>query len=113
MKFLLAVVVAVIIIVVLGKCANASPCFSSAGEVLARHHRHATWNYVDGQRCWHAGYPGRHARRAYGMAFAIPLPRSRPDLEILHPAAYPRLSPQDGRRLADQLLGQIFRFGVR
>lgn len=104
MKLILTVIVAL----VLPCCARAEACLDSAHAVWAEQPRaHATWNYVDGMRCWRAGWPRRHA---IGLTPDIgtspaPLPRSRPDLELLHRDHYERLSPEQGRALADELLG--------
>jgi len=107
MRLLFGGAIVILLIALLGKCAGAA-CLGSAGEVWAEHaHAHATWNYVGGQRCWHAGRPGRVPRQvrrpAYGMV-TMPLPRPRPDWEILDPRAYPHLSAKDGRSLAEELL---------
>lgn len=96
-------------------CARAEACLDSARAVWAQNPKaHATWNLVDGKQCWRAGWPrtspSRHARPAYGMASAtsrgsLPLPRPRPDAELLHRDRYQRLTRQQGRALADDLFG--------
>lgn len=113
MKLTLATLLAIVLIIALGKCAGATECHGSAREVWAQApHAHATWNLIAGKQCWRAGRPtSRHAARrlvAYGMVvLRVPLPRPRRDFEIIDPARYPRLDPKAGQALAEELFGRF------
>lgn len=61
---------------------------------------------------------GRHnikGERSYGMmrgytayrdalSAAVPFPRARPELEVLHPGRYPRLTPMQGHALSFEIM---------
>jgi hypothetical protein len=113
MRYWLTIIALITCTILVSKCAEAAECFATPRQVWREHpHEHATWNYVDGKQCWRAGHPSAHAGRRrglYGMASPahfVPIPRPRRDWEILHPEAYPRLSPADGRALAHELFGE-------
>lgn len=55
------------------------------GKQLSRHHRSP-----------HASLRKRHA-------LSVAVPRPRPNLELLHPERYPKLTPGQGRALADEV----------
>lgn len=98
-------VASVLWLLLLDRC-WATECITSAKQVLGTGARHATWSYVDGRHCWRGGYPSatpRHASRGsahpYGMVTPVP---SVP----LPPLRYDRLTPEEGRALARELLGK-------
>ena len=111
MNYWLAVILASLCVIALGRCA-AAECFGSPREVLREHPKtHPTWHYVDGKQCWRA-VPSRarqDRRGSYGMAApvpTVPLPRRRPDPELTHPQLYARLTAYEGRALSIYLLGE-------
>lgn len=112
LRLLLGVILIAVIVMLNGCVAEAAECLPNAKAVWAKApHAHATWRLRDGRECWYAGWPVYHARhsekriQAYRWASnPVPLPRPRGDFEILYPMSYPRLTPYQGRMLADELL---------
>ena len=60
-RFGILAIVTCLVILMLGQCAYSSECLHSARAVWAAHDgRHATWNNVDGQKCWRVGWGSHH-----------------------------------------------------
>lgn len=103
-------------------------CYQSGRAVLAAGASHATWNMVDGQKCWRAGKPERKegdartgrkffdsasvgtSRRSRLNALStatVPLPRSKPYLMTNR-----YLDPHGTLELEEQLIVEtVFRWG--
>lgn len=117
--YVIAFIVAALAMLALSKC-EAAECLPSARAVWAAHDgAHATWSAIDGRKCWFSGFPERKRGGAIGerlqnrmvprhlnvaLSAAVPLPRARPELEVLHPERYPRVTAEQGMALAIELL---------
>lgn len=100
MKFWIGVALATACIALLDKCASAAECLGSAHKVWAEHpHAHATWHYIDHQKCWRAVDPSAHVSRDRRTP-----PQANVPVPPLPPLRYDRLLPAEGRALARELL---------
>lgn len=58
-RWWMTTVTAIALLLALSWCVKAAPiaCEATSAAVLAKGAKHATWNWIAGRKCWHAGYP--------------------------------------------------------